>query len=407
MATYLLKTLSLLSMLFIAQQSFPQSSGEITAQLYADGSLVKIVYKNGIITEVSPQKTGNSNIDVFVAPGFIDTQMNGYANVSFSQPDLDEAGIDKITKNLWKEGVTTYFPTFVTGARDMYLKNLKLLGKYIDNHPNGSCTPGAFLEGPYISPIDGFRGAHSLEHVRNPDWKEFESFIAASGNHIILIGLAPELPGAIDFIKKTIEKDIFVSLAHHNGTSSLISDAVEAGAIISTHLGNGCANMIHRHNNPIWPQLSEDRLTPAIIVDGHHLLPEEVNTFYKVKGPENLMLVSDAVRLAGMPPGEYTWGDMQVVMTEEGKLRLPSQDVLAGASFPINTGISNVMKFTGCSLKEAVNMATKVPARVFELTDRGVLEKGKRADMVLFKQENGKIVIHQTIVMGKTVYSKK
>ena len=393
-------------MTLIANKSFSQQSGEVIGQLYSDGSLVKIVFKEGVISDVSPYKAGNETIDYFVAPGFIDTQMNGYANVSFSQPDLDEKGIDKITTVLWKEGVTTYFPTFVTGAREMYLKNLKLLGKYIDKHPNGSCTPGAFLEGPYISPIDGYRGAHNRDFVRAPDWGEFESFIEASGNHIMLIGLAPEHPGAMEFIKKCIEKDIFVSLAHHNGSTNLITEAVNHGATISTHLGNGCANQIHRHNNPLWPQMAEDRLTPAIIVDGHHLLPEEVTTFYKVKGPENLMLVSDATRLAGMPPGEYNWGDMKVVMTEDGKLRYPEQDVLAGASFPIITGISNIMKFTGCSLKEAVNMATKVPAKVFDLNDRGVLEKGKRADMVLFKQENGKIVVYKTIVMGKIVYEK-
>ena len=406
MANFLKCSLVVLIMMLFVNQSLSQQSGEVIAQSYADGSLVKIVFKDGIITDISPSKAGKEAIDYYVAPGFIDTQLNGYANVSFSQENLDEKGIDKITTALWKEGVTTYFPTLVTGPREMYLDNLKVLGRYIDNHPNGSGLPGAFLEGPYISPIDGFRGAHNKKYVRDPDWNEFESFIKASGNHILLVGLAPEKNGAIEFIKKCIEKDIFVSLAHHNGPTDLITQAVDLGAIVSTHLGNGCANQIHRHNNPLWPQLSEDRLTPTIIVDGHHLLREEVRTFYKVKGSENLILVSDATRLSGMPPGEYEWVGMKVLMTEDGKLRMQEQDVLAGASFPINTGISNIMKFTGCSLQEAVDMASKVPARVFELKDRGVLEKGKRADMVLFKQENGNIVVHKTIVMGKTVYSK-
>jgi len=401
-----IKLIFLLAMIQFGRTGLSQQSGEVVGQLYSDGSLVKITFKDGIITDIVPQTPGNETIDHFIAPGFIDTQLNGYANESFSVEGLNVDKVDKITTSLWKEGVTTYVPTYVTSPKTIYLDNLKVLADYIENHPNGGCTPGAFLEGPYISPIDGFRGAHNLKHVRDPDWKEFESFIKASNNHIIMIGVAPEQPGAMDFIKKTLDKNIMVSLAHHNGSMEQVKEAVGLGATVSTHLGNGCANHIHRHDNPLWPQLSEDNLTPSIIVDGHHLRREEVRTFYKVKGPENLMLVSDAVFLSGMPPGEYEWAGKKVVMTAEGKLRMPDQDVLAGASFPIHTGISNVMNYTGCSLNDAVNMATRVPARVFGFTDRGSLEKGKRADMVVLTRENGKVVVQKTIVNGKTVYTK-
>ena len=138
-----------------------------------------------------------------------------------------------------------------------------------------------------------------------------------------------------------------------------INQAIELGATVSTHLGNGCANTIHRHHNPLWPQLADDRLTASIIVDGFHLTKEEVRTFLKAKGPENTVLVSDLTRLAGMPPGRYEDFGMELVMTEEGAIMFPKENVLAGASFLITKGIENIIKFTGCSsLGEAVDMAS-------------------------------------------------
>jgi len=182
---------------------------------------------------------------------------------------------------------------------------------------------------------------------------------------------------------------------------------VEAGASVSTHLGNGCANYIHRHDNPLWPQLAEDRLLASIIVDGYHLRKEEVQTFYKVKGPDRTLLVSDLTMLGGMPPGRYELFGVEVVMTEKGKITMPSQDVLAGASYLITRGIENMMDFTDCSLGEAVNMASRNPARMLGLDDRGEIEVGKRADFVFFTLEEGRISVQKTMLAGKVVFDKE
>jgi N-acetylglucosamine-6-phosphate deacetylase len=210
----------------------------------------------------------------------------------------------------------------------------------------------------------------------------------------------------MDFIKKCRELGVTVSLAHHNASAAQIEEAVNLGARVSTHLGNGCANMIPRHNNPLWPQLAEDRLTASIIADGHHLTKAELTVFYKVKGPDHLMLVSDATELAGMPPGTYQWNGKEVVMTEDGMLKLPVQNVLAGASFPVRTGIKNMVLLAGCSLEEAIRMATIIPANVYNLIDRGELNEGMSADLILFTIEDGEIIIQETILQGRVVYSK-
>jgi N-acetylglucosamine-6-phosphate deacetylase len=221
---------------------------------------------------------------------------------------------------------------------------------------------------------------------------------------IRLITVAPEFEGIIPMIRYCIDNNIVVSLGHHNGSAEEIAAAVDAGASFSTHLGNGCANMIHRHNNPLWPQLAEDRLTAGLITDGFHLNKAEVQTFYKVKGDDLIVLVSDAVDLAGLPPGEYErWGGT-VVLTQD-VVKFPAENVLAGAASPISKCIGNMMGFTDCSLESAINMATRNPARLIGLEDVGEIQVGKRADLILFTLEGTEIRIHQTMVNGEVVYT--
>jgi N-acetylglucosamine-6-phosphate deacetylase len=150
--------------------------------------------------------------------------------------------------------------------------------------------------------------------------------------------------------------------------------------------------------------LAEDRLMASLIVDGFHLRPEQVRVFLRAKGPERILLTSDVTRLAGMPPGEYDYEGRKVVLTPEGKARLPEQDVLAGAALPMTVGLGNIMQFTGCSLAEAIHMASLNPARLYGLRDRGEIQAGRRADLILFTLNQGKVRIRQTILAGKSVY---
>jgi N-acetylglucosamine-6-phosphate deacetylase len=210
--------------------------------------------------------------------------------------------------------------------------------------------------------------------------------------------------GAISFIRKCRETGVVVSLGHHNGSTEIIKQAADAGASMSTHLGNGCANMINRHDNPFWPQLADDRITATIIVDGFHLNKVEVQCFYKMKGVENTILVSDALDLAGLPPGEYTRGERVVLLTPD-VVKFPVENCLAGAATPISVCVSNIMKFTDCSLGNAIKMASSNPARLLGLNEIGEIKQGKRADLILFTIEDGRIEIQKTIVAGKIVYS--
>jgi len=225
-------------------------------------------------------------------------------------------------------------------------------------------------------------------------------------NGIRLITVAPEMEGAIPFIEKCKEYGVVVSLGHHNATPVIIEQAVDAGAAFSTHLGNGCANEINRHHNPLWPQLSNDGLSISIIADGSHLTKEEVRTFYKVKGAERTILVSDALSFAGLPLGEYEKDGMTYLLTKD-VVKFPSENVLAGAAMPISRCMSNMMQFTSCDLREAIQMASTNPARLLGLDHLGEISPGKRADLILFTMEDGQVVIHKTMVAGRVVYSKE
>lgn len=395
-----------ISIIFMFTIPLTSSAQTIKGLLYSDGNPVSLSLDNGKITEVTSLKNKGDVSETYVAPGLIDVQINGYVGVDFSGPDLTVEGVKKATKALWKAGVTSYFPTVITSDIERIKTNFAILAKAKENPEIGPSIPGFHLEGPYISPLPGFRGAHLEKYIKAPDWEEFQEIQKAAKGGIKIITLAPELEGALPFIRKLVASGVTVSLGHHNGSAHDVVLAVEAGATMSTHLGNGCANEINRHHNPLWPQLSNDALTISIIADGFHLTREEVRTFYKSKGVDKTILVSDALDLAGLPPGEYTRGERTLLLTPN-VVKLPKENVLAGAASPISKCVGKVMEYTECSLKDAIQMASTNPAEMFSLNALGEIEKGKRADLILFTMENNEMVIEQTYVSGELVYSRE
>lgn len=376
---------------------------------YVTGKPVQVKIKDGKIDQIKEiKKLSDKNSDLIIAPGFFDNQINGFAGVSFSfgGGDLSSEGVAKATRELWKKGVTTYLPTLTTNSQEVLKKNFTILSKAVDDKKLLGSIPGFHLEGPYINPEDGFRGAHPKRFVQSPDWIKFMELYKASGENIMQVTVAPEMEGVQEFIKKCTDLGITIAVGHHNSNTDQLNQAVDNGARISTHLGNGCANMINRHRNPLWGQLANDDLMISIICDGFHLLPEEIQVFYKAKGVDNVVLTSDVTHYAALEPGEYTTKTGEVIeLTEEGMLRYPAQNVLYGSASAITKGVGHVMKVTGCSLGEAVQMASTNPAKLYGLNDRGILEVGKRADLILFTEDDYKVNIQKTFVKGELVYN--
>jgi N-acetylglucosamine-6-phosphate deacetylase len=246
--------------------------------------------------------------------------------------------------------------------------------------------PGIHVEGPFLSPHDGPRGAHPLEFIRSPDWDEFQRLQEAADGLIRILTMSPEHDGSNEFIRRVADSGVIVSIGHSDATAEQIRAAADAGARMCTHLGNGCHPLIHRHDNNIWPQLADDRLAAGMIVDGHHLPPDVVKTFIRAKSTCKAILVSDMSGLAGLPPGRYPSELCELEILPSGKLVVAGQnEILAGASLPLGTCMANAMAFAGVTLPEAIAMTVYNPAKLLDTSiPKDSLAPGSEVELVLF-----------------------
>jgi len=224
-----------------------------------------------------------------------------------------------------------------------------------------------------------------------------------------LVTLSPEWPEAPAYIKALVREGVVVAIGHTSADSAQIQAAVDAGATLATHLGNGSHQVLPRHPNYIWDQLAEDRLAASFIVDGIHLPPSFLKVALRAKGIERSVLVTDAVQPAGCAPGIYMLGEMEVELLPSGKVQLtdPGRQGLAGSALLMHVGVGNLMRLAGLNLVEALTMATRNPARIGRIPGRlRGLAVGERADLVLFGlDETGKtLTVEQTYLGGKMVY---
>src|SRR5215475_2543756 len=271
--------------------------------------------------------------DSRVAPGLIDIQINGFDGVDFNDPDTNTEQIAAATRRLWRTGVTAFCPTVITESFDHIAKCISNLVRAADESPEfARAMIGIHVEGPYISPEDGPRGAHPKQHARPPDWNEFQKWQDAAIGRIRIVTLSPEWPGAIDFIERAAASSVVVAIGHTAATNAQITDAARAGARLSTHLGNGSHAKIDRHPNYIWEQLANDELWASFIVDGHHLPPSVVKCFLRSKGIARSILVTDAIAAAGQPAGRYKLSNVEVEVSEARRVSLPGTPYLAGSA---------------------------------------------------------------------------
>jgi N-acetylglucosamine-6-phosphate deacetylase len=218
------------------------------------------------------------------------------------------------------------------------------------------------MEGPYISPEDGARGAHAAEHVIPASIDDFSRRQDAADGRIVLVTLAAETPHALRLIEHLVKTGVRVAIGHTAASPLQITDAIAAGASLATHLGNGCAQNLPRHPNVIWELLAADRVFASLIVDGHHLPPSTVKAMVRAKDPRWTILVTDAIAAAASPPGDYTIGDVTCTLGEDGRVSLPGTPYLAGSSLTMDRAIGNTARFTGLPIDQVAAMASSVPA---------------------------------------------
>ena len=334
--------------------------------------------------------------DSVLAPGFLDIHIHGGGGHDVMESD--EAGLPAVEQLLAGHGVTSYFPTTVTASVDRTLSALERLANAIEGalrnsaHAPRAQPLGIHLEGPFIS--HARRGVHPPQDLLPPTLPMFERFWQAGRGHIRLMTIAPELEGAREVIAEASRRGVCVSLGHSDANLQSARAAVDAGARHATHAFNAMRPLDHREPGIIGEMLTDSRISADIIVDGIHVDPTLVELFLRMKGGEAAVLITDATAATGMPDGRYRLGSLEV---EVKAGRCMAEGRLAGSVLTMDRAIRNVMEFGRWNLRQAVRLATLNPAKVAGLANRGKLEAGVNADIVVLSPRGE---VRTTIVRG-------
>jgi N-acetylglucosamine-6-phosphate deacetylase len=314
----------------------------------------------------------------WLAPAFIDVQVNGFAGVDFNSPTTSLEEIDRSIDTIHATGVARFLPTVITGPADHMAASLKNLAQ-----SKNPAIGGFHVEGPHLSPEEGPRGAHPLPSIRKPDLDEYRRWQEATDGRIRIVTVSPHWAEAPAYIEALAADGVTVSIGHTHADEQQIADAVSAGATMSTHLGNAAHAVIKKQPNYIWEQIAEDRLTASFIVDGIHIQRAFLKSCIRAKGIDRSVLVTDASMPAATPPGQYFLGRQALDHLPDGRVVLAGTERLAGSSLKMNDGVANLMRMAQLSLKDAVQMATVNPSRMARVPSG--LSLGLPADLVLFR----------------------
>lgn len=331
----------------------------------------------------------------YIAPGFIDIHIHG--SMGHDVCDADPEGLQIISKAIVKNGVTSYLPTTMTIPTGELHKVLDIIEEYKGEDTGGAEILGAHLEGPFIN--EALKGAQKGDHIKVPDY----AFVHKHKEVIALITLAPEIQGAIEFIKNVkANTDIVLSMGHTNATYEEAMEGVDKGVSHATHTFNAMSKLHHRDPGTVGAALISDEVKCEVIADNVHLHPAIYKLLVKTKGIDKIILVTDCVQATGLPDGDYTLGGQKIKV--KGKQSLLENGTIAGSVLRLNEAVYNFEKEVALTLEDVISCVTENPAKSLGVYDRkGSLEVGKDADIVLLSDE---CQVLMTIGKGQILYEK-
>lgn len=374
---------------------------QIHARHYRSGEPVCVDVVGDVIRAVTHSDRPAEELPL-VAPGFFDPQINGFGGTWFSSETLTPHQVLEALHPHFGFGISRMFPTLITASTEALENGFVAIRRACEMEPwANELVAGVHLEGPYISGEDGPRGAHPPQFVREADWTEFDRLQQASGNRIRLVTLAPEVPGAVDFIGRAVSEGVTIAIGHTAANTAQIAAAADAGATMSTHLGNGAHPVLPRHPNYLWDQLADDRLTPSVIPDGFHLPASVLKCVLAIKGVENVVLTCDASGLAGCEPGAYEIHGVGVQVEPSKRISVSeTPEILAGSAASTLDCVNHLVAAGIVSESDAIDMAGR---RAAELTGlpAACLQPGQRADLVVYREASAEgLRVEGTMVAG-------
>ncbi|MEY4815704.1 MAG: hypothetical protein RLZZ162_2777, partial [Verrucomicrobiota bacterium] len=294
---------------------------------------------------------------------------NGFGGVDFQRDDLTSTEFAHAVAALRKHGTSGIFATLITDEIDALCRRFAALEKLCPTVPSaGAAILGYHLEGPWLSPTPGYRGAHPAGPMRAPTFADYERLQAAAHGRLRLITLAPEWPGSAEFIAAVTQQGVHVSLGHTNASEAEIDAAIRAGARFCTHLGNGCPLELPRHDNIVQRLLARDELTACFIPDGIHLPKGVLKNFVRAKPAGRVLFTTDAMAGAGAPPGRYTIGPHLIAVGADGVARQPGEKNFAGSTLTPDVGVRHIADWLNLTPETARNFWSTAPAAAFGIT---------------------------------------
>ncbi|HEL9466352.1 TPA: N-acetylglucosamine-6-phosphate deacetylase [Listeria monocytogenes] len=352
----------------------------IDMSVVTEGHLIKeVLPKNKIIAEEYSEEAifdGNGGL---LIPGMIDVHIHGAKN--YDMMDGSTESIQAVSMACAETGCTSFLVTSVSSSLEDLIQMIRQTKKVIGKE-KGAKIAGIHLEGPYLN-IEK-KGMQNPAHLRHPDLKEMKKIFDEADGLIKMVTIAPELPGGIEIIDFLKKRGVVVAIAHSNATYEEAQDAFEKGASHITHCFNAMPAIHHRASGLVAAALENDSISVQAIVDGVHLHPGIVRLIHKIKGPDKMVLTTDALQAMGVGDGEYIFGGHQVTVTE-GVARL-QDGTLASSTVTMNKSLRLSNEF-GINLQDTIQMATSTPADILGMKNLGRIEKGYSADLVLLDKK--------------------
>ena len=329
-----------------------------------------------------------------ISSGLCDLQVNGFAGVDYNDPTLMPEEFEKSLFAMLRTGVTTCLPTVITGSEDWQIQCFHALeaGRNASKLAQ-AMIPGYHLEGPFLNPEEGFCGCHPTKWMRPATLDHFERLQEAAGGRITLVTVAPEIKGVLDLIPKLVEKGIAVAIGHCNPDRDTLLRAADAGVTLSTHLGNGIAQMLPKKDNPILGQLAEDRFSASFIADGFHQQPHVLGVYLRAKQSIRTILVTDGTAGSAALPGLYSLGTTTIERQPDGLINIYGTNTLAGSSAILSDCVANVVNWYGTPFDEVIRWSSEQPRSLIGLPESLLI--GSPQSFVVWKMATKKPIVEK------------